>query len=528
MRRRTRSLKLIILLTASAIPCAVWSQEHQVRTDLLAPIEKSQYARVSSHQEFLDYLAILQTRSPEISAEIIGTTTQGRSIPLLKMSASKFGSNSSKLRVFIFSSQHGNEPSDKEALLLLLKSIALGERSDWLKNLDLLIVPSVNADGNEAGRRQNGQNADLNRSHLILDQPESQAIHRVFNRWLPEMTLDVHEFGAFNREWVARGFVRAIDEQFGAPTNLNVSPALLQRASDEFFPYLERSLAERGVRFFDYMIVDSPDDTVRHSTTSINDGRQSLAILNTFAFILEGRNGRGFHDDLERRTKGQLAAIEAFVQYASDHASEIKTLVQTERSKLIQSKDPVVLRMDYVYEGKQMTIPVRVLSSGKDSTVALRYAPRPKPISTIERPAAYLIPSTQTELINFLNRHQVKYRRLEKVEQLFVESYEIDTVEAGSLEGKNTYLASVMMKKGYRNFAKGDVYIPLEQLRSTMLVIALEPESMWGLIQYDEYAFLRSAGTTYPIYRVSRQHDLQIRQQFYVSRPKEYSSSTTC
>jgi len=315
------------------------------------------------------------------------------------------------------------------------------------------------------------------------------------------MTLDIHEFGAFNREWVARGFVRSMDEQFGAPTNLNVSRAIVERVP-EFFSFLERSLAKRNVRFFDYIIIDSPDDTVRHSTTSINDGRQSLAILNSFSFILEGRNGRSFHDDLERRTKGQLAAIDAFVQYVSDHASQIKKLVETERSNLIVTKEPVVLRMDYVYEGAQINIPVRLLSSGNDSTVALRYAPRPKPLYSIERPAAYVIRSSESALIEVLDRHQIKYRSLETNEQFPVESYEVVKVDTGSLEGKRTYLPSVNKKTDLRNFARGDVYIPLEQLHSTMLAITLEPESMWGLIQYDEYASLRTVGKEYPVYRV--------------------------
>jgi len=128
----------------------------QSRSDLLAPIEKSQFARVSSHQDLLNYLDVLRNHSPLITTEVVGSTTHGRPIPLVKVSSSTFGSDRAKLRVFLFSSQHGNEPSGKEALLILLKSIALGERTDWLKTIDLLIAPSVNPDGNEAGRRQNG------------------------------------------------------------------------------------------------------------------------------------------------------------------------------------------------------------------------------------------------------------------------------------------------------------------------------------------------------------------------------------
>lgn len=485
-----------------SLPALAGSGETKTVPNFLTPIERSRYERVSSHQELIDFLSAVKAHAPWIIVESIGKSVQGRDIPLLRISTSSMRTETEKMRVLIFSSQHGNEPSGKEALLLLLKSIALGERAAWLDKIDLLIVPSVNPDGNDSGRRQNADSADLNRSHLILNQPESQAIHRVFNQWLPEMTLDVHEFGAFNRAWVSRGFVRAMDEQFGIPTNLNVSPAIVDYASKEFMPFLRNSLSRQNIRFFDYVIVDSPQDTVRHSTTSINDGRQSLAILNTFAFILEGRNGKNFNDDLERRVKGQYVAIEAFLQFASDRASEIRSLVQREQANLLKSRDSVVLQMDYVYDGEKISIPVNVLSSGTDSTVYLDYAPQPKPFHTVNRPLGYLIPSGELALIEFLDRHSIQYRRLQKEETHTVEAYKIQSIEKRRMEEKNMYIARVSSSKLRRSFSTGDVVVPLEQLHSTMLVIALEPESMWGLIQYDEFAHLRKTGSEYPIYRI--------------------------
>lgn len=473
--------------------------------DLITPIERSHYARVSSHQELIDFVSAVKAHAPWIIVESIGKSLQGRDIPLLRISTSSMRTNSAKMRVLIFSSQHGNEPSGKEALLFLLKSIASGERAEWLEKIDLLIVPSVNPDGNESGRRQNADSADLNRSHLVLDQPESLALHRVFNQWLPEMTLDVHEFGAFNRAWTSQGFVRRMDEQFGLPTNLNVSPEIVDYASKKFLPFLKNSLSRQNIRFFDYVIVDSPQDTVRHSTTSINDGRQSMAILNTFAFIFEGRNGRSFHDDLERRTKGQYAAIEAFLQFASDQAHEIQSLVKSERAKLLKSRDSVVLQMDYIYEGEKIFIPVNVLSSGTDSTVYLNYTSRPKPLHSVNRPQGYIIPGDEFTLIEFLDRHNIQYRKLQKEETYTVEAYKIQSIEKRRMEEKSVYIARVSSSTLRRSFSIGDVVVPLEQLHSTMLVIALEPESMWGLIQYDDFAHLRNTGNEYPIYRIQLQ-----------------------
>ena len=53
-----------------------------------------------------------------------------------------------KTRVFIQGNIHAGEVEGKEALLLL-RSIAKGERAAWFKEVVLLITPIYNADGNE-------------------------------------------------------------------------------------------------------------------------------------------------------------------------------------------------------------------------------------------------------------------------------------------------------------------------------------------------------------------------------------------
>ncbi len=81
-----------------------------------------------------------------------------------------------------------------------------------------------------------------------------------------------------------------LSEQFGAPTNLNISNKIIDFGIDSLFPYLDKKLNDEGISFSNYYKMNYPNDTVRSSTTAINDGRQSFAILNNFSFILEGRD----------------------------------------------------------------------------------------------------------------------------------------------------------------------------------------------------------------------------------------------
>ena len=45
-------------------------------------------------------------------------------------------------------------------------------------------------------------------------------------------------------------------------------------------------------------------------------------------------------------------------------------------------------------------------------------------------------------------------------------------------------------------------YVPINQLNSNVLVLGLEPQSMIGIVVYDEYKKWIQAGKYYPVIRV--------------------------
>ena len=70
------------------------------------------------------------------------------------------------------------------------------------------------------------------------------------------------------------GYVRATSEQFGAPTNLNISNKIIDFGIDSLFPYLDKKLMMKASHFLIIIRWNYPNDTVRSSTTAINDGNK--------------------------------------------------------------------------------------------------------------------------------------------------------------------------------------------------------------------------------------------------------------
>lgn len=481
-----------LFVGSTSLPVAIHAQ------NLQTPLERSGYGRATPHDSLLTFVKQIAGSSSRFSVESIGTTAQGRDIPMVRVLPAGKGSTT---KVLLLCQQHGNEPSGKEAVLQILRDIAVGANNASLSNLDLFIIPSVNPDGNESKKRTNANGADLNRDHLLLSQPETRAIHGAFARVNPDVTLDVHEYFAYRKEFRAVGYVRSADEQFGAATNLNVPATIREFSLQQLFPYLDSKLQNEGLQFSNYLKMDGPADTARASTTAIDDGRQSFAILRAFSFILEGKNGREMNDELERRSKSQKRAIELFLTFVNERGAEIRTMITAEQSKLVKPIDSVVVRMDYICNGT-IDLPMRTVASNADTIVAMRYSPAVKPIASVRPPTAYHIPKHLKDVIALLDRHGMSYTKVDQPSQRHGEVYTVQSVDRVWMENK------VMTRVGTRTrtvpiaLESGDVIVPLNQRASQLIVIALEPSSMWGIVQYDEFSGLCEIGKNYPISRI--------------------------
>lgn len=467
------------------------------------PLEQSGFSRVTSYDSLDSFVRSLATM-PNMQVSEIATTRQGRHLfAVVVSSARAAGTDTAKVRVLLFAQQHGDEPSGKEALTLLLARCASGTMAEVLQHLDLVIVPQMNPDGAESGRRRTADTIDLNRNHVLLTSPETRALHDLFARWLPHVTLDVHEYGSFSSSWSDSGFIKTADVQIGMLTNLNTPADIHTIQHSRMFPFILGKMEAMGYSCQEY-IVGSPGERIRHSTTEINDGRQSFGILNTVSFIQEGRKWKGLEDHLERRARSQLSAIVALLEFCSQHAAELRGVVDLERFRLSRGATmEAVVRMDHAPGGNRMTIPVQVVSSGKAAswTIPL-YHGTVLPLLTVKLPSAYVVPRECDGLVALLVRHHVQMQRLPSERSVTAWRYLIDSSayevreedSIRSVIGATQETLQVVLRPG-------DFVVETAQLHRMFLAALLEPQSMWGVRKYSEFDDLFRE-RRYPILRL--------------------------
>jgi len=486
------------------------------------PLEKSNFSKLTCYSDLMSYLQKIDDLSPKIAIKMIGNSVEGRDIAAAMLHGeNSFGSNrSSKPVVLIFAQQHGNEPSGKEAALILIRELALGSLHDILQYLDIIVVPQVNPDGAEKNKRRNSNDMDLNRNHLILSEPEAFALHSIFLKWMPEVTLDVHESNASKKAWFCNGYIKDAEQMFDCVSNLNIAPKIIKFSKNVFIPQVGKYIQQESFRFHRYIVGGPPNERrIRHSTTNINDGRQSMGIYNTFSFIFEGKRFADVVVNIERRTLGQVSGMTAFLKTIIKHRTEILDIVHTSRQQLLKNSNPVHVRMDYYPDSLQpiVNFPIFDLYSWQQTTMKLEnYEPIVRVKKSIDLPLAYLFSPEESRLIKLLTRHHIEMHRLKENTKLKIESYTISNITSIEEEDKPGENVDVNIRSTIVTMKKGSIVIFLQQKAANLIPLMLEPQSSWSICtersgrKYRFAEYLKK-DKEYPVYRLMNAVQLDVK-----------------
>lgn len=477
---------------------------------LNTPLAENNYSRVTSYEQLMAFIYQLDEKSELLQLQTIGQSVQGRNIVAMKFSTSEVGKDESKIKVLIFAQQHGNEQSGKEGALMLALQLLNPENRYLFNKMDVVLIPQINPDGSEVNKRRNANNMDLNRNHLILSEPETQALHRFFEKYMFEVNMDVHEYSPLGDEWIKYGYRKNTAVALGGPTNINISSGIRDLANQKALPYMMQYLNSSNFSSFVYCPGGPPElDYIRHSTFDINDGRQSFGILNSLCFIQEGMNGDDMYiDNIKFRAESQCKGMRGLLEFVFLNKEEIKIAVHKAREQSIvpEKGAKIAIQTDHFGNGEKLELPLFSYKTGNDTMVVVNdYRPLVKSINEVEKPEGYLIPKSNTELIGWLERQRIHSEEFVERKGLKILKYTICSIDSIDFE-RDIIVNPIVKQQKVRklNSIEDYVYVPCNQLKGTMLVLALEPKSMLGLVTYSQYAHLLKVSEPFPVLRVEK------------------------
>jgi hypothetical protein len=480
--------------------------------------ELTGFRSTPSYDETLAFLRRLEKTSPYLKVDFYGRSAEGRPMPVVVVSKERtFGpvapGPARKPVVLILNGIHSGEIDGKDACLMILRDLALGNRPEILDGLTLLVVPIYNVDGHERvsrynrpnqdgpvdgmGFRTTTQGLDLNRDFLKADAPETRSLLSLVNAWQPDLFVDDHvtdgsDFQAtLTTAWgneVATSAPLLAWMKRVVPTAL----AAVEAGGYRTAPYVEWADPKDPSKGIDigptaprYSIGYLPlrlVPSILVETHSIKPYNQRVRANELFLLALLRETGRTTRSLLEARDKSRAAERTA----APGSSVVLDSETDLTRPEMVDFPG---------FEWRKEISPVsgrEVLryDPSKPVTLKLPVFSRARPTITIRRPAAYVVPAGWPAVEERLAAHGIPFWKLDKPLVAEVETFRARDPKFASAprQGRTRVQATVASRKETRTLPAGSVYVPLDNELATIAIHLLEPSAPDSLFQWGEFS----------------------------------------
>jgi len=493
--------------------------------------ERTRYEETSTHQDVMAFVRAVDAASDLIHLETMGTTNEGRAIPLavvgrgLRDGSPEAVRASGKLRVYLQGNIHGGEVEGKEVLQMLLREIAQGQHGNWLDSMVLLIAPIYNADGNDnfgprnrgrqhgplkgMGQRPNAQGLDLNRDHMKLESPEARGLISMLNRYDPQVAVDLH---------TTDGTVHAYHLTYSPPLHPGTDARITSILREQWLPQLTNNVRKKsgGWEFYYYGNVMGRD-TARTWATFDHRPRFNnnyAGLRNRFGILSEAYSYATFED----RIKATRYFVDEVLDFARANAPLIRrTVEQLDQQSIVGQNLPV--RSDFERAPQKVEIllgeVIREANPYSGDTI-WRRADVKKPEMMWEAgtfkgthfraaPRAYFIPPevVASAPMRVLEQHGLKIRTLTRDTTIAVEQFRIDSTRIAPrpFQGHQERTLWGDYEKANVTMPKGTAVIDVAQPLGRLAFFLIEPESDDGLVTWNYFDTMLEGRKYFPIVR---------------------------
>jgi dipeptidyl-peptidase 4 len=480
--------------------------------------EKTDYQATSRHADVVAFGEELAKKSPLVRVSSIGKSGEGRDLPLLiiadpPVSTPEEAVKANKLVVLTFANIHAGEVDGKEAVLMLARDIATGTEKALLKDLVVLVVPILNADGNEkidkanrkeqngppegVGVRANSAGYDLNRDFVKLETPEIRALAKTITRWDPAVIVDMHTTnGSFHRYTLT----------YDGPRNPAADSDLIATVRDKWLADIGAAMEkETGYKSFFYGNFTNDHKAWESYEPIPRFGIQWAALRNRIALLSESYTYAPFKD----RVLAGKAYCGGIFRYVAAHSAEVKKLLAN-AEKL---RERVPLRTKTVPLGERTALGfVEEMKGGKrvptkeTKEYKLTLLTGVEATEIVQRPFAYLLPASFKSAVETLQRQGIAVEELREDIELDLQVYKIEKFAKADRAFQKHNLADVNVERRdeKRKVPAGTVLIRTDQKLGNLAAYLLEPRAEDGLTAWNFFDSALVTGKDFPVVRLPK------------------------
>lgn len=489
-------------------------------TDLITIPEKSEFLKTSTYNDVMIFLDNLQSRSKEIHVISMGSSLEGKSIPVAILSRPvvrnpEEAKASGKPVIYIQGNIHAGEVEGKEATLMLMREILLGDKRSLLDSQILLVSPIYNTDGNdkmepgrrpsqedsplEVGIRENSAGLDLNRDGTKLEALESQGLFsKIITPWDPQVFVDLHTtngtWHAYSLTWAPSYHTLgdASISQYNLEMLQSIAATLKEKEDLITGPYGEYRLNEGWPpkNFYTYN---------HHPRYLVNQ----FGLRNRMAILSEAFS----HERFYQRINSTYQFVVEILNYTNKHANEILLLNKKAEETTIQNvianagnmKKGVRFEMTSGETLSNFRTYEYIKSTTADSSAAwmrtgkivtydnVKYHGVFKATMEATLPHGYVIPSEFPQIAGLLKKHGVIVKQLPASKVFSGEVFTISqlTKAERKFEGHHLVRLEGSFVPAKQRYKKGDYIVDLAQPLANLIFYLLEPQSDDGFVNWN-------------------------------------------
>ncbi len=483
----------------------------------ITPAEACGWACTPSYRETIDYIGVLTKRTPLLRLAWFGTSSEGFPLPLVVAAPGGLADPararaSGRPIVLVLGAIHAGEVDGKDASLLLLREIAVGDRAGLLEKVILLIAPIYNADGHERvsphnrlaqngpvegmGFRTNGRGLDLNRDFMKLEAPESRAlVGTLFREWRPHVVVDCHVTDGMDFQYVMTHFA---GDSPNTPPSLAAYAVRMKEAIDRGV----RAAGFPSASFFSLEDLADPAKGLRAWTPTPRFSTPYFEAHNRVSLLAESHAHKPFRD---RVAATHALIVSVLEEVARDPGALVAAVSRAEAETLrrVRSGEPFALTAEIAdepemvdfeaWEHRVVTSEVtgreRVVWSDTPVTHRIPHYARPRPVKQVRLPRGYLMGRAWGHLAEKAWLHGLRVERTVEEARVELETYRVKemTWAEKPFQGHHLASADVEPRPERRTIAPGAFWIPLDQPSAAVAVFLLEPESPDGLLAWNYF-----------------------------------------
>jgi len=512
---------LLIWTTSSA-----WGQSGL--DQLLTAPERTNFETTSTYEEVVSFIETAAAASERLHLSSFGYSLEGRSLPLVVFGDLDDASatsiyKSGKLRVFIQANIHAGEVCGKEALLMIIRDMALGKYDDLAQELVVIMAPIYNADGNERvnlfnrprqngpyggmGQRPNAQGLDLNRDHMKVKSPEARSLIGLFNEYDPHVVVDLH---------TTNGTRHAYHITYSTPlnpnTDRNIDSFLRQRWMKDVTATIKSRIGWDYYYYgnLPYRQGEAGWYTFDHRPRFNNN---YVGLRNRMAILSEGYAYATF----EERILATRYFVEEILSFASDNSKVIAQMVEVADNVDLKGSELGVRFAPHMNEASTDILMGDVYTEtnpysgatyfNRKDTVYTQTMPNYGAFEATETsrvPDTYYVDKKAADVVSsYLDTHGIAYSVVSTTRSLVAEAFAITTSDVSKNEFQQIFEREIngAYAQTEVTLEPGSLIIDTNQPLARLLFYLIEPRSDDGLVDWAILDKWVEVGSIYPVFR---------------------------